>query len=105
MRYLQNYSWPGNIRELENLLERGVVLNKTGRLTVKDFPLVIMKQDGEIEVDLTAEGSLTDLVDVYEKQIIMKALRENNYNKLRTAEKLGIHRSTFMSKLKKYDIN
>jgi len=105
MRYLQNYSWPGNIRELENLLERAVVLNKTGRLTVKDFPLVIMKQDGEIEVDLTAEGSLTDLVDVYEKQVIMKALRENNYNKLRTAEKLGIHRSTFMSKLKKYDIN
>ena len=105
MRYLQNYSWPGNIRELENLLERAIVLNKTGRLTVKDFPLVVMKQEGEIEVDLTAEGSLTDIVDIYEKQIILKALRENNYNKLRTAEKLGIHRSTFMSKLKKYDIN
>jgi len=105
MRYMQNYSWPGNIRELENLLERAVVLNKTGRLTVKDFPLVVMKQEGEIEVNLTADGSLTDLVDVYEKQIILKALRENNYNKLRTAEKLGIHRSTFMSKLKKYDIN
>jgi len=105
MRYMQNYSWPGNIRELENLLERAVVLNKTGKLTVKDFPLVVTKQEGEIEINLTTDGSLTDLVDVYEKQIILKALRENNYNKLRTAEKLGIHRSTFMSKLKKYDIN
>jgi DNA-binding NtrC family response regulator len=45
------------------------------------------------------------MVDNYEKQLILKALRENNFNKLRTAEKLGIHRSTFMSKLKKYGIN
>jgi len=56
-------------------------------------------------VDLDADGNLIDIVDSYEKQIILKALRENNYNKLRTAEKLGIHRSTFMSKLKKYEIH
>lgn len=105
MRYLQNYSWPGNIRELENLLERAVVLNKTGKLTIKDFPLIMSAQEGNIEVELTTEGALTEIVDNYEKQIILKALRENNYNKLRTAEKLGIHRSTFMSKLKKYNIN
>ncbi len=58
-----------------------------------------------MEAPLTTEGALTDIVDNYEKQIILRALRENNFNKLRTAEKLGIHRSTFMSKLKKYNIN
>lgn len=105
MKYLQNYSWPGNIRELENLIERSVVLNKTGRLTTKDFPPYVIKLDGEMQVDLDTSGTLIDVVDSFEKQIILKALRDNNFNKLRTAEKLGIHRSTFMSKLKKYDIN
>jgi transcriptional regulator with PAS, ATPase and Fis domain len=82
-----------------------VVLNKTGKITTKDFPSYVVKQEGDLEVNLDVDGKLTEVVDSYEKQIILKALRENNFNKLRTAEKLGIHRSTFMSKLKKYDIN
>ncbi len=105
MQYLQSYSWPGNIRELENLLERAVVLNKTGRLTLKDFPHYIVQQEIPPEIEIDNGHSLTDIVDGFERQIILKALRENNFNKLRTAEKLGIHRSTFMSKLKKYGIN
>ncbi len=105
MNCLQNYSWPGNIRELENLLERAVVLNKSGKLTINDFPPYIMHHGTEPDIEVDTEGSLTDQVDVYEKKIILNALRDNNFNKLRTAEKLGIHRSTFMSKLKKYNIN
>jgi len=105
MRSLQNYSWPGNIRELENLIERAVVLNKTGRLTIKDFPEYVVHQEISSDIELDEDSSLTDMVDNFEKQLILKALRENNFNKLRTAEKLGIHRSTFMSKLKKYGIN
>ncbi len=105
MKCLQNYSWQGNIRELENLVERAVVLNKTNRLTVKDFPSYVVEQDIGIDISGDTNGELTDLVDSYEKQIILRALRDNNNNKLRTAEKLGIHRSTFMSKLKKYDIH
>ncbi len=105
MKCLQNYSWQGNIRELENLVERAVVLNKTNRLTVKDFPSYVVNQDVGIDTSGDADGALTDLVDSYEKQIILRALRDNNNNKLRTAEKLGIHRSTFMSKLKKYSIH
>jgi two-component system response regulator AtoC len=102
---LQNYSWQGNIRELENLIERAVVLNKTGKLTTKDFPAYLIQKDSPIEVNVDVDKNLTDIVDVYEKGVIMRALRDNNFNKLRTAEKLGIHRSTFMSKLKKYQIN
>jgi DNA-binding NtrC family response regulator len=105
MKCLQNYTWQGNIRELENLIERSVVLNKTSKLTIKDFPNYVLNSNGEINFDFDADGSLIDIVDSYEKQIILRALKENNFNKLRTAEKLGIHRSTFMSKLKKYDIS
>ena len=105
LKYLQNYGWPGNIRELENLIERSVVLNKTGKLTLKDFPNYVTKVEEEFNFEIPSDGLLTEAVDNYEKQIILKALKENNFNKLRTAEKLGIHRSTFMSKLKKYDIN
>jgi two-component system response regulator AtoC len=105
MKCLQNYSWQGNIRELENLIERSVVLNKTGKLTVKDFPHYVVNSEDELSFEFDADGSLIDIVDSYEKQIILRALKENNFNKLRTAEKLGIHRSTFMSKLKKFDIS
>ncbi|HFE64917.1 MAG TPA: sigma-54-dependent Fis family transcriptional regulator [Caldithrix sp.] len=105
MNILQNYHWPGNIRELENLLERAVVLNKTGRLTVKDFPAYLSQDETKAVIEIDPNRTLTEVVDIYEKQIILKALRENHFNKLRTAEKLGIHRSTFMSKLKKYGIN
>lgn len=105
MKYLQSYDWPGNIRELENLMERAIVLNKTGILTIKDFPLFAAETDTMEEIDLDVNSDLTLMVDNFEKKIILKALRENNFNKLRTAEKLGIHRSTFMSKLKKYEIN
>ena len=105
MKCLQNYSWQGNIRELENLIERSVVLNKTGKLIVKDFPHYVVNSEDDLSFEFDADGSLIDIVDSYEKQIILRALKENNFNKLRTAEKLGIHRSTFMSKLKKFDIS
>lgn len=105
MDYLQTYDWPGNIRELENLMERAIVLNKSGILTVKDFPISVPSAETEEEININVDNDLTGVVDNFEKKIIMKALRENNFNKLRTAEKLGIHRSTFMSKLKKYEIN
>lgn len=105
MMHLQSYDWPGNIRELQNLMERAIVLNKTGILTLQDFPQFISHSESIEAVEMNSDLPLTNLVDDYEKKIILKALRENNFNKLRTAEKLGIHRSTFMSKLKKYNIN
>jgi DNA-binding NtrC family response regulator len=106
LQALMAYDWPGNIRELENVLERAIVLSRSDILTVKDFPETIGAQKRQNNHFSYVEGQqLNDLVEQFEKTIIEQALEKYNGNKLRTAEKLGIHRSTFMSKLKKYGIN
>jgi DNA-binding NtrC family response regulator len=106
LQALMAYDWPGNIRELENVLERAIVLSRSDLLTVKDFPETIGVQKRQNNHFSYVEGQqLNELVEEFEKTIIEQALEKYNGNKLRTAEKLGIHRSTFMSKLKKYGIN
>ncbi|RMH83797.1 MAG: sigma-54-dependent Fis family transcriptional regulator [Calditrichaeota bacterium] len=105
MRRLQAYPWPGNVRQLINIVERTIILSQKEILGVEDFPEEIMQTNSVPSMPIKTDRPLNELVDEYEKQIILKALAENNHNKLRTAKKLGIHRSTFMSKLKKYGIN
>ncbi len=103
---LISYDWPGNIRELENVIERAIVLNKTGEITCKDFPEYITSSSKHTEmIKITDDMSLQEMVDDYEKKIIVKSLSYNNNNKVKTSKYLAIHRSTFMSKLKKYGIN
>jgi two-component system response regulator AtoC len=103
---LVQYHWPGNIRELENVIERAIVLIKSDVITVKDLPdYVQSKTQTMAAIPDDTNGSLQDMVEAYEKQLILKALEKHNHNKLQTAKSLGLHRSTFMSKLKKYGIS
>lgn len=104
MQVLEDYDWPGNIRELENVLERAVVLNKTNKLVLEDLPDKITKRQKAM-LDFSEEDGLSQAVNEYEKALIISELEKNNGNKFQTAVKLKINRSTFMSKLKKYDIN
>jgi DNA-binding NtrC family response regulator len=101
---LEAYDWPGNIRELENYLERAIVLNKSGEITKDDFPEMITHSQKTI-VAYDESNGLARTVEEYERQIILAELSRNNGNKAKTANKFKISRSTFMSKLKKYEIN
>jgi two-component system, NtrC family, response regulator AtoC len=104
MRVLEDYEWPGNIRELENVLERAVVLNKSNKLTMEDFPDKIANRQ-KTTIEFSEDDGLSSAVDDYERTLIISELEKNNGNKFQTALKLKINRSTFMSKLKKYEIN
>jgi two-component system response regulator AtoC len=101
---LEDYDWPGNIRELENYLERAIVLNKTGLISRADFPdSIAPSRLPGVEYD-TSNG-LIPVVEEFERKLIMSELEKNRGNKVKTAQYLKMHRSTFMSKLKKYNIN
>ena len=105
MELMESYAYPGNIRELENLIERIIVLDKTGKINVADLPENIRGISGETsaeEVDF--ENGLSNLVEDYEKNLIIQALEKNKFNKFQTAKMLNMNRSTFMSKIKKYGI-
>lgn len=90
---LQNYHWPGNIRELTHLIERAVVLSKSDILTPEDFVLKIKSS----QTALTEEQIIR--VEDYEKKAIRNALSKHNGNLSKAAKELGIARSTLYRKI------
>jgi DNA-binding NtrC family response regulator len=114
MEALCTYDYPGNVRELENLIERAVVLTKTTKITIDDFPdhVIAKRKSSESpqpELRLApAAGrigcSLHKALEEPEKQIILAALQTNNWNRQKTAAQLDINRTTLYKKIKQYDL-
>ncbi|HVF34519.1 MAG TPA: sigma-54 dependent transcriptional regulator [Candidatus Saccharimonadia bacterium] len=107
---LASYDYPGNVRELENVLERAVALCERGVIESADLRL----QERDTSMRAVAHGaapppasganSLGDYIDSLEREAIMKALQETRYNKTRAAQKLGITFRALRYKLKKLAI-
>lgn len=95
LNQLLRYDWPGNIRELENIIERAVVLCRGEWLEAKDLPL-------KIET-IKVVHSQERLAEV-EKEHMLTILNKTDWNLSLTAEKLGIHRNTLRLKMKEYGI-
>jgi DNA-binding NtrC family response regulator len=95
VEFMLNYDWRGNVRELENMIERGVVLSKDKNITLSEFPQ-------ELTSLAPAEGKT---LEALEKNHILKVLEETGGNIVRSAKILGIHRMTLYNKLKKYNID
>lgn len=102
---LLNYSWPGNIRELQNAIEFSVILAENDLISEKQLPKEIQLPPVLQNVAAKANGISTTLnLDEQEKETILKALAQAHGNKKKAAEILGIHRPTLYSKLKRYEI-
>jgi two-component system response regulator PilR (NtrC family) len=108
------YSFPGNVRELENVLERAVALCENSTITPDDLRLspksaasdqqALEEGSGEGD-DGTVEGDLDSYISNLEREAIMKALQETRYNKTAAAKKLGITFRAMRYKLKKLGID
>ena len=105
MQRLINYEWPGNIRELENIIERCVVVTVGNLITLEDLPDDIAKCDVENGDCLTKANTLDETVDNAEKSAIIKVLRECDGNRTHASERLGISRRSLHRKIIKYGID
>lgn len=107
IRYLKAYHWPGNIRELANVVERAVILCEDKELKIKDFPIYIQHTVPEQEIPLSSK-SLWEIRDehllVFEKNLVKRYLKQTLGNVKRAAELAGIPRPTFHNLMKKHKI-
>lgn len=103
LSYLLNYDWPGNIRELRNVIERAVILARDEYILPHDLPEKIIKSSPSPEIGVGK--SLKEAIEEYEKTIILNTLKFCNYDKERAAKILDIDLATLYRKLKKFGIN
>ncbi|SMC82638.1 two-component system, NtrC family, response regulator HydG [Desulfocicer vacuolatum DSM 3385] len=101
---LEQYSWPGNIRELENVMERAVILTRGPMITPEDLPVSIFPKIQEKKTSSFMAPREISLKEM-EKKMILKTLEETGGNRTRTSDILGISRRTLQLKLKKYGVN
>jgi len=104
MEYLERYSWPGNIRELENVIERAVLLSKDRFIGSDDLPGSI-KNARDVRQDTYNGMSLKDALAEPEKNLIRQALEANHWNRQETAKSLQVNRTTLYKKMKHYRLD
>ncbi|MBM4308580.1 MAG: sigma-54-dependent Fis family transcriptional regulator [Deltaproteobacteria bacterium] len=91
------HSWPGNVRELENVIEHAVIIGKKDEISTKDLPQYLLQKPLQGE-------HLVTLHD-FEKDLILKTLKETNWNKHKASKKLKINRSTLYGKMRRYGLS
>ena len=105
MAALEAFTWPGNLRQLENVLQHAVLVSNGPELLVEHLPAAI--QEAAVPFDgaePNANESLHHQRDVIERNVIQRALMTNGYSRTRAAGSLGISRVTLYKKMKKYGL-
>jgi DNA-binding NtrC family response regulator len=106
MSVLEAYHWPGNIRELENLVERVVVLRSNERwIDLKDLPFDLLFNEDKSSDEGEFGQGLIQARQIFERRYVQRALRVCNWNQAQTARMLKIHRNTLLQKIKALEID
>ncbi len=108
IKALTHYNWPGNIRELKNLIERMVIMTPEQQIDYEHLPASIRSEArqsaNEIPVGEITVNSYREAKELFEKQFLLQKLEENNWNISRTAEEIGLERSNLHRKIKTYGL-
>lgn len=100
IKNFKEYDWPGNIRELENMVEKILVNIRIGFVKKNEVKFILNQLEKKLKK--TSNNIYNQTLEEIEKDVIMKILKEENYNKSKVAKRLGIDRSTLFRKLNKY---
>lgn len=121
LRLFKSYSWPGNVRELENVLKKAFILSKSAVLTREDFPFlkglepqsVLKRFENELSLLLEIPFQIKDqlkgefyqkIIELVERHLIEKTLREVGNNQVKAAELLGINRITLRKRIRDFGL-
>ena len=104
VKQLLSYSWPGNIRELENLVERLCVLKEEGAIGLEDLPSQYRKSTPFPPFHISEGLDFKDTVSQFENSLIFNALEKTQWNKHKAARLLKMNRTTLIEKMKKKNI-
>ena len=97
---LRQYAWPGNVREMQNAIERAVLLGKSDKIRLEDLPQTIAATTG-VSVEPVGTRTLKQALEGPERQIIVEVLQRYDWNRFATADALGINRTTLYKKMKR----
>lgn len=103
MNILNTHNWPGNIRELKNVIEHAVILCSRDMITVENLPVFLKKHSDDFVTHELSEEALPEQVEQLEKAVISRAIKKYG-NKSEAIKALGISRRSFYLKLKKYEM-
>jgi two-component system response regulator HydG len=101
---LKQYSWPGNLRELKNIMRRAVLLTTTNTIQKECLPHGLTEMEGAHSAS-NQSLSIKDNHQKKEKELILEALQQCKFNKSKAADRLGIDRTTLYKKMKQYHID
>ncbi|MCK5836476.1 MAG: sigma-54-dependent Fis family transcriptional regulator [Desulfobacula sp.] len=104
MKLLCDYNWIGNVRELENQIERAVVMARGPVIMPEDLSLTIPPSEGNTRVDMKSGHSLKETLQEVEKNIIARTLEENRWNRNKTAQVLQMSRKALFYKINAYGL-
>ncbi len=105
MKYLLEYDWPGNIRELEHEIERGVIMSEGPNIKPADLSEKVRTGGVQLKLEEIRDKSLKGVVEIYEKRILTEIMYELHWNKSKAAQLMGISRQALNKKIEKYGLD